>query len=249
MAKLDGIIKIQGTLENLTFYKTADGQLVRTKGGVSKNRMKNDPAFKRTRENGTEFAESAHSGKLLRTAAGTMLFSAKDKRVTSRLVSVMAQIKNLDTLSIRGERNVANGIGTTEGQELLKGFDFNANAALGSVFYPPLTVNTSSGKVTIADFIPNRQIMMPEGATHFSLQSGFVNVDFETGVFETTYSAIENHLLDETVTSIILTPSAVPAGTGTAVYLLLVAFFQEVNGVQYELNNGAYNVLNILDVV
>ena len=61
MGKLDGIIKIQGTLDNLTFYKSADGHFVRTKGGVSKNRIKNDPAFKRTRENGTEFGHCANS--------------------------------------------------------------------------------------------------------------------------------------------------------------------------------------------
>lgn len=249
MAKLEGIIKIQGTLENLTFYKSADGHLVRTKGGVSKNRINNDPAFKRTRENGTEFGESAHSGKLLRTAVGTMLFHSKDRRLTSRMLAVMSQIKNLDSTSIRGERNVANGIGTTAGQQLLKGFDFNAHAAMSSIFYPLFVLDTATGAVTIPDFIPSQQVMAPDGATHFSVQSGFVNVDFETGIFETTYSRIENHLLDNSVTNLSLTPSAVPTGVGTQIYLLLIAFFQEVNGVQYTLNNGAYNVLNILDVV
>ena len=34
MAKLNGILKIEGTLENLTFYKSADGHMVRTKGDV-----------------------------------------------------------------------------------------------------------------------------------------------------------------------------------------------------------------------
>jgi hypothetical protein len=29
----------------------------------------------------------------------------------------------------------------------------------------------------------------------------------------------------------------------------LIEFFQEVNGVQYLLNNGMYNVLNILEVI
>ncbi len=35
MAKLKGILKIEGTLDELTFYKTQDGHLVKTKGGVS----------------------------------------------------------------------------------------------------------------------------------------------------------------------------------------------------------------------
>jgi len=28
---------------------------------------------------------------------------------------------------------------------------------------------------------------------------------------------------------------------------LLIEFFQEVNGIQYSLKNGSYNVLNIVD--
>ena len=45
MAKLNGILKIEGTLQDMTFYKSQDGHLVRTKGGVSGQRIANDPAF------------------------------------------------------------------------------------------------------------------------------------------------------------------------------------------------------------
>lgn len=249
MGKLDGIIKIQGTLDNLTFYKSADGHLVRTKGGVSKNRIKNDPAFQRTRENGSEFGHSANSGKLFRTSVGTMLFHAKDPRLSSRMLGIMSQIKNLDSTGVRGSRQVAEGLTTVEGKLLLKGFNFNAQAALSSVFYPLYVLDVPSGKVSIADFIPREQIMAPEGATHFSMQSAFVNLDFATGVFETTYSPKENNVLNNTLTNVTLTPSAAATGSGIAIYLLLIEFFQEVNGVQYVLNNGAYNVLNVLDVV
>jgi hypothetical protein len=34
MAKLKGIIKIKGTIGDITFYKTQDGYLVREKGGI-----------------------------------------------------------------------------------------------------------------------------------------------------------------------------------------------------------------------
>ena len=121
--------------------------------------------------------------------------------------------------------------------------------ALPIFFYPPLVLDTGSGKVTISDFVPKQQILAPEGATHFSLQSAFLNLDFATGIFETTYSPVDNHIIDNTAITVNLNPSAVPAGTGIAFYLMLIEFFQEVNGVQYVLNNGSYNVLNILDVV
>ncbi|WP_367223967.1 hypothetical protein [Flavobacterium sp.] len=96
---------------------------------------------------------------------------------------------------------------------------------------------------------PTEQIRFPEGATHFSLQSGFVNLDFETGASDITYSAVSNLPIDGTVSTIALTPSGVPAGAGLEFMVLLIEFFQEVNGQQYALNNGAYNVLNIVEVV
>ncbi len=133
MAKLRSLIKLEGTMEDLTFYKGADGYFVRTKGGVSKNRIMNDPAFARTRENGAEFGSIASSGKLLRTALGPMVFRAKDSKLTSRLVKVMGQIKNLDSVSARGARNVAEGLNSSNSTSILEGFDFNARATFGSV--------------------------------------------------------------------------------------------------------------------
>ena len=45
MAKLKSFIKIEGTLDDLTFYKGKQGYLVKTKSGVSANRIKNAPSF------------------------------------------------------------------------------------------------------------------------------------------------------------------------------------------------------------
>jgi hypothetical protein len=52
MARQKGILKIEGSLDDITFYKKGDSFLVRNKGGISKQRIANDPAFARTRENG-----------------------------------------------------------------------------------------------------------------------------------------------------------------------------------------------------
>ncbi len=249
MAKLDGILKIQGTLENLTFYKSSDGLLVRTRGGVSKQRIMNDPAFVRTRENGAEFGHSANSGKMLRNAVGSMVFRAKDKRLSSRLVKVMSGLKNADTVNVRGSRRVAQGLTDPTAKLLLKGFDFNIRASLDSVLYASIDVDSSSGKVIISDFNPKQQLRAAEGSTHFSMQSAFLNLDFATGIADISYSPITNYPIDNHIISAVLTPSEVPSGSGTQLYFLLIEFFQEVNGVQYLLNNGAYNVLNLLDVV
>lgn len=248
MAKSSGILKIEGTLENLTFYKSADGHMVRTKGGVSRNRILNDPAFVRTRENGVEFGHSAQAGKLLRMAAGQLVFKAKDSKLSSRMLKVMSGIKNADTSSLRGERNVFEGIQSEAGKQFLRGFDFNQRAILPAVLYAPYAVDTVTGAITIADFNPLQQLRNPQGATHFSMQSAFLNLDFSTAEYDITYSNEVNLPTDSGTATQTLTPSGVPAGSGIQFYFLLIEFFQEVNSVQYPLNNGAFNVLNIVAV-
>ncbi|SCY19443.1 hypothetical protein SAMN05192588_1606 [Nonlabens sp. Hel1_33_55] len=248
MAKVNSFLKIEGTLDNLTFYKGQEGYLVRTKGGVSKERIQNDPAFERTRENGSEFGQSASSGKLLRTSVRNLLLKAKDNRVTSRLTQKMAAIKNLDAISSRGQRNVYNGLSTDEGKNLLRGFDFNIKAKLGSVIFAPFVVDTTTGEISFSNMVPADSIAYPGGATHVSFRSAVANVDFEQSLHSVEYSDVMNYPIDSASVNVSLTPNAVPTGTGSQIHLLLVEFFQEINGIQYSLKNGAFNILNIVEV-
>ena len=248
MAKLKGLLKIEGTLDNLTFYKTQDGHLVKTKSGVSGDRIANDPNFQRTRENGSEFGSSASAGKLLRNAVRNLMMNASDNRVTSRLTQIMTLIKNYDTTSVRGERNVGVGIADPMAQTLLKGFDFNDSATLGSVVFAPYVVTPASGDIAFPAFTPINDVYYPTGATHISFKSAFANVDFANNISAIEYSPVQNLAIDGTNTPFNLTPAGVPAGGGTRLYFLTIEFFQEVNGIQYSLKNGAYNVLNIVEI-
>lgn len=249
MAKANGIIKIEGTVEELTFYKKNGKNFVRKKGGVSGDRISKDPSFVRTRENNTEFGHCGSSGKVLRRALGSMVFKAKDSQLSSRLLGVMSRVKNMDTVSMRGKRSVAVGITTPEGKQALRGFDFNANADLNGVLFAPYTLNTTTGVVQISNFLPAEQVQFPQGATHVSLQCAVLGLDFSTEVSEVVYSNLVNLPLNLTPGNVTLTPTSVPTTTGQQFFLLMISFYQEVNGVQYSLKNEEYNVLNILEVV
>src|SRR5215831_4181203 len=126
MAKQKGIIKLKGTIGDITFYKTQDGHLAREKGGIDADRIKNDPAFQRTRENGSEFGRAGKAGKVMRTALRTMLLNSADGRMVSRLTQQMMKVIQADTTSERGQRNVIDGEAL-----LLNGFEFNINGKLG----------------------------------------------------------------------------------------------------------------------
>ncbi len=248
MARQKGIIKLTGKVGDLSFYRSQDGYLAREKGGVEADRIKNDPAFVRTRENGAEFGSSASSGKLLRDTIRTMMQNASDGRVTSRLTKVMTQIKNLDSTSARGDRNVGVGITTLEAKALLKGFNFNDKAVLGSILFNSYDVDTATGVITLDGLVPLNEINAPSGATHITLRGAWAKVDFSNGETELQESAAVNLPIDATSTNVVLTPAAVPTATGTSLFLLMLEFFQEVNGAQYVLKNGAYNALSVVEV-
>lgn len=248
MAKSNGILNIEGTVENLTFFKKDGKNFVRRKGGIPKERIMNDPNFVRTRENISEFTHSTNSGKLLRTALGSMVFKAKDNRLSSRMMQTMSKIKNADPTSVRGQRNVANGIATAEGKQLLRGFDFNSDAPLKNVLFAPFSLNTNNGEVSFTDLLPAEQLQFPKGATHFSLQSAVLAIDFSAQIFEISQSTIVNLPINMNVSSPVLTPEE-NTGSGLKIFLLLISFYQEINGMQYSLKNEDYNVLNILDII
>lgn len=110
MARVNGLVKIDGTVDDVTFYRKNGKNFIRQKGGVSGERIKTDPSYARTRENNAEFGHCGVAAKNLRTAAGSMVNKAKDSKLSSRMLQAMARVKNNDLISARGSRTVGVGI-------------------------------------------------------------------------------------------------------------------------------------------
>ena len=250
MARQKSFLKIEGTLDELTFYKSDGNYLVKTKGGISGDRIANDPAFQRTRENGSEFGMSASAGKQLRTAFRNLMMTASDKLVTSRMTKVMTDVKNLDAANARGERHVHEGFDLPEGKAVLKGFNFNIKSVLSGILFKAYSLNSTTGALDVLGLVPTMDVAYAPGSTHLSISSGWAKVDFATGEFETSISNKVNLPVNGTASDVNLTHAAAPAlATGIDVFVLLIEFFQEVNGVQYSLKNGGYNSLAVIEVV
>lgn len=82
------------------------------------------------------------------------------------------------------------------------------------MFFAPYALNTTTGEIAITNFIPLEQLNYPQGATHISLQSAVVHLDFATTESEIAYSPIVNLPIDLTMASQTLLPSSVPSGSG-----------------------------------
>ena len=106
MAHQKGIIKLRGTIGDITFYKSKDGYIARENQAVSGERIATDPSFQRTRENGAEFGRGGRAGKTLRTSFKSLLQNTADSKMVSRLTKEMMRVIHADLNSPRGERNV-----------------------------------------------------------------------------------------------------------------------------------------------
>ncbi|WP_310993612.1 hypothetical protein [Aequorivita marina] len=248
MAKQKGIIKLKGTMGDFTFYKSGDGYLVREKGGIEKNRIMNDPAFKRTRENGMEFGTAGKSGQLIRKAERLLLRQASDNRITSRLVQVLMRVIKADALNKRGERTVQDG-----DMSLMKDFNFNLKAKLNTVFFngynPVFDRAAGTYDVAIDAFVPNETIDAPRGTTHIQMVGGICALDFPERTFEEDHAFSPIIPWDLTQQAALTLSASISAGSVLPVIQLVgVNFFQEVNGDMYPLRNGSFNALAIVDV-
>jgi len=248
MAKQKGIIPIEGTLGNITFFKTKDGYMVKEKSAVPASKIANDPAFARTRENMAEFGRAGKAAKVLRTVLGPIIQGSTDSRMVSRLTKQMIDVLRMDQTSTRGQRNVIDGEAT-----LLEGFEFNINGKLTTTLLAPYAVSlnraTGLASVELAAFIPAKMMSVPGGATHFKIRTAAAFVDFEnaTGALveaDSGYLPINN-----IATALLSLTMQLPAASTHPLFVVLnVEFVQDVNTVKYALQNGAFNACTLVKV-
>lgn len=248
MAKLKSLLKVQGTLDDVNFYKRGNRYFARLKGGVDGSRIATDPKFRRTRENAAEFGVVARSAKTLRSALRGLIQGQTDGGVNNRLSKVLHQVKRYDLTSRRGERNVAAGLETEIGRQTLVGFNFNAAAPFEQVVAILPELNAATGVVTLPGLVPAKDFAAPPGATHFQVSMAWSKVNLTTGSFATVMETLPEAVIDLTAQDIVLSSSSIPAGEGRDLFALQVLFFQEMNGEMYPLQDGTATSTAIIGV-
>ena len=248
MARQTGLIKLKGSIGNVTFYSTVAGDLARQKGGVDAERIATDPAFQRTRENGSEFGRAGQAARLLYTAFRGLIAETSDSYMYGRLVREFMKVIKADATNARGQRNVIDGEA-----ELLKGFEFNTRGRLKTTFYAPFTANidraAGTATVDIPAFVPATRIVAPAGATHYRINAAATEVDFEGEAFADGLVSSAELVIDRTPTAPLNMAITLPAASTKPLFLALgIEFFQQVNGQLYNLHNGAHNSTALINV-
>lgn len=248
MAKQKGIVKLRGSISGITFYKTEDGYLARETGGVDRKRIAKDPAFQRTRENASEFGRCARSSGLLIRAFRGILKKSVDRRLSSRIMQQLFKVIQADQTNARGQRKVGDG-------ELgfLLGFEFNRRSSFMGSFFTPITstIDRVAGEliVEIGSFVPVEMVMYPSGATHYKIVSAGSALDFDDNSFVSSLSETPPMLLNSVATLAIQHTNTVPVNSVHPLFLVVgLAFYQEVGGTLYALNDGSHNPFCIVKV-
>ena len=264
MSKQTGLIRLEGNIGGISFYKSGGDDLARTANGPSKERILTDPAFVRTRENNQEFGGAATASKALRLAFANAVQTMTDRLFTARLTKLFKEV-NARSTGVRGQRPITISANRT----LLTDLEFNVNTSFNSVFNAPFTVTTTAARtqatVALAAFAPATFIQSPAGATHFRLIAAMgVLSDFSYNTSIGKYEAANPtlHLLRAGVSSAItalnsatpVTFSLAPTLPGTptmtatvsVVLCLGVEFYQHVGTTDYLLAQG--NAMKVVQV-
>lgn len=169
MAKLNGIIKLNGSIGGITFFQKNGESFARQQNGPNKKKIQSDPSFARTRENNQEFGGAALIGKGLRAGLVQEFEEMADSNTTGRLTQLMKKIISLDENGKRGERSFF----PVMYKDLFLNFQFSERRKFDSIFFAPYSaaVNAERNEVviTVPDFNTANYVNAPSGATHFRI--------------------------------------------------------------------------------
>jgi len=168
MARQTGVVGVKGTIGDITFYKSKDGDMARKKTSLDRNQVMNDPAFKGSRKAMSEFGRASSASKLLRKAFSQYTEAAKDHSTHYRCNTAMATVLRMDKSNTKGNRKVQLG----DVRHLI-GFQWNSLCYLNNVLRVQEQVTTNPGtgamKVIIPSLVPTTGLDVPSGATHFKV--------------------------------------------------------------------------------
>lgn len=191
MAKIIAPFLISGTLEDMNFVITAEGNnYVRSKreGSMTSLEFKTNPIYDPIRNHGHEFGHCSKKSAVFRQLVQRFNNLAKDGSFAGRVNKLLFDILKNDLTQVVGKRTVSEGIKTKEGRANFLLFESNKLRPLHQILKIKVDCIPSSQKLTLNNFIAKEHLDWPENATHVHLASATSNWDYHKNTFQTNYS-------------------------------------------------------------
>ncbi len=191
MAKVIGPIKLKGTIGDISFYKTSEGNIAREKGktGITKKQFAENPIFDPIRSHAKEFGSCSLKSKFFRAMAKQFYDQAKETSFAGRVNCLLFEILEEDTTNEKGQRQLENGLKTEEGLELLPNFEANKTRPLKKVCKKEIKFNWDKLMLNMDTINPKKDIKWPKTEANIMyIQLAVANWNYEEQKIETQYS-------------------------------------------------------------
>lgn len=146
MATIKGPIELKGSLSNISFYtrRGSDKVIARTKGGASKEKIKQSPKFEKLRVQHKEWKGCTGFASALRNAFGG-LHRLADYNITPVLNGLAKELQKSDSVHPVGER----AIYLSKFKHTLDNFQLNRKFPFNTIVRVLPEVNIETGTVTV----------------------------------------------------------------------------------------------------
>lgn len=231
MAKNQGIVRLRGTIDGVTYTEGVNGRLSRSKSSLDKAKMDGNPKYAILRLMQQELGLYSKYGMLLRSGLKSELTRIKPYKGVQRLNKLLNQIKNEDSVHRMGERTVSEGLKSEKGRNLLRDFDFYGKTTITAVVDKEFKIDEATAVVTLPKFNPVKDVIVPKNVTHLQLRSFVFGVDETRETVEVRRSEEVFLPLKDASDDVVLTPEpeGLPSGENLFVVVQLL-FYKEVNG-------------------
>ncbi len=116
MAKMKGIIKFEGKLDDKVGYVLNGKWTIRSKGKVDLHKMRTAPQYEETRKNQSEFAVASRAGQLFRKALMDFTKGYSNHNYPPEVMSVMINTLRADDTQPKGCKQLNIGLKNPESQ-------------------------------------------------------------------------------------------------------------------------------------
>lgn len=162
MAKAKGNIQFTGSMGNVSAYtrRGSDTIILRTKGGASKQQIRQSPVFAHTRLLNTEWSGCTKAGSYIREAMGAVKHLA-DYPFSGTLNGLAKKVQSLDTEHPLGQRAIC----FSKVPQALEGFNLNRQHPFDSVVKRPVAYSlfrdTGSANMVLPALLPEIHLYHP----------------------------------------------------------------------------------------
>lgn len=144
MAKVIAPFKLSGTIDEINFIVTTEGNIAQ---------MKN-PIYDRIRQHGKEMGYCAQKSKIFRQSLVQWFQKLKDMSFAGRVNKILLEVLEEDHINPKGHRTLEEGVKLPFLNEIFIGFEGNKKKPLSKVLLTSFQHLTEANSIQITDFIP-----------------------------------------------------------------------------------------------